>query len=62
MANLQQIEKYLKEKKIPYNIIDLGGEVYTVGDVVKSVVEEGEIVLKSISAAPENLPAMPAVA
>ena len=44
MANLQQIEKYLKEKKIPYNIIDLGGEVYTVGDVVKSGVEEGEIV------------------
>ena len=44
MANLYQIEKYLKEKKIPYRVIDLGREIYTVEEVKKSGVEEGEIV------------------
>lgn len=44
MANLEKIEKFLKSKNLKYQIIDLGGEVYTVGDVVKSGVEESEIV------------------
>jgi len=62
VANLQQIEKYLKAKRIPYKLIslrsssfgklrtaglkvaDLGGEVFTVDQVKKSGVDEGEIV------------------
>lgn len=43
MANLIQIEKYLRKKKIPYKIIDLGGEVYRVDDVVKVGVKLDEI-------------------
>ena len=44
MANLFQIEKYLRKKKIPYKVVDLGGEVFTVDDVKKTGVEEDEIV------------------
>ena len=44
MANLFQIEKYLRKKKIPYKVVDLGGEVFTVDEVKKTGVEEGEIV------------------
>ena len=44
MANLFQIEKYLRKKKIPYKVVGLGGEVFTVDEVKKTGVEEGEIV------------------
>ena len=44
MANLFQIEKYLRKKKIPYKVVELGGEVFTVDQVKKTGVEEDEIV------------------
>ena len=44
MANLKQIEKFLKSKKIPYEVIDLGGEIYTVQGVKDIGVNEDEIV------------------
>ncbi len=44
MANLKQIERFLKDKKIAYEVIDLGGEVFTVDEVKKSGVKEGDIV------------------
>ncbi len=44
MANLAQIEKYLKSKKLPYKIIDLGEEVYTVKGVKDAGIDEDEIV------------------
>ena len=43
MANLAQIEKYLKNKKINHKISDLGGEVYKVEDVIKVGVNPDEI-------------------
>src|SRR3989304_3798593 len=47
MANLAQIEKYLKTKKINHKISDLGGEVYKVEDVIKIGINPAEI-LKTI--------------
>src|SRR3989344_6881925 len=44
MANLKQIEKHLKSDKLPYKIIDLGGEVFTVEGVKETGVLEDEIV------------------
>lgn len=44
MANLSQIEKYLKKKKIPYQVVDLGGEVFTVKGVTEVGVTEDEII------------------
>ena len=58
MANLYQIEKYLKEKKIPYRVIDLGREIYTVEEVKKSGVEEGEIVKSLIIRANDGFVAL----
>ncbi|OGD83334.1 hypothetical protein A2165_04290 [Candidatus Curtissbacteria bacterium RBG_13_40_7] len=44
MANLKQIEAFLKKKKLEFKVIDLGGEVSTVEGVTKTGVDEGEIV------------------
>ncbi len=44
MANLFQIEKYLKKKNIKYKVVDLGGEVFTVHDVISSGVKEDDVV------------------
>ena len=44
MANLKQIEKFLKRKDFKYKVIDLGGEVYTVEQVSETGVDEDEIV------------------
>lgn len=44
MANLVQIEKYLRYKKLPYKVIDLGTEIFTVKGVVEAGVDEEEIV------------------
>jgi len=52
MANLLQIEKHLKDKKIPYQVRDLDGNpstdsgqgVFTVSDVVNSGVDENNVV------------------
>src|SRR3989344_3758394 len=44
MANLSQIEEFLKSKQIPHQIVDLGGEVFTVDQVKKTGVKEDEIV------------------
>ena len=44
MANLVQIEKFLKQKKLPYKVIDLGDEIFTVAGVVESGVDEEEVV------------------
>lgn len=44
MANLVQIEKYLKQKKLPYKVINLGAEIFTVAGVVESGVDEKEVV------------------
>ncbi|OGD87252.1 hypothetical protein A2870_02375 [Candidatus Curtissbacteria bacterium RIFCSPHIGHO2_01_FULL_41_11] len=44
MANLGAIERRLKEFGIEYSIIDLGGEIYRVEDVVKAGVNPAEVV------------------
>src|SRR3989338_9207803 len=44
MANFLQIEEFLKVKQIPHQIVDLGGEVFTVDQVKKTGVKEDEIV------------------
>lgn len=44
MANLKQIEEHLRAKKLRYEVIDLGGEVFTVEGVSKAGVDEDEIV------------------
>ncbi len=44
MANLVKIEKYLNKKKIPYKVIDLGAEIFTVRGVTQAGVEEDDIV------------------
>src|SRR3989344_9216054 len=44
MANLKQIEEFLKRKKLPYRIIDLGSEIFTVADVAAAGVDKDEIV------------------
>ena len=44
MANLAQIRKYLKSKKISYKIIDLGDEIYTVEGAAESGADEEQIV------------------
>lgn len=44
MANLTQIESYLKRQKLPYKLIDLGGEIYRVEDVIRAGVIPDEIV------------------
>ena len=44
MANLAQIEKFLKQKKLPYKVVDLGVEVFTVEGVAEAGVDEDEIV------------------
>lgn len=43
MANLEKIEKFLKQRKIKYKVSDLGGEVYKVEDVIKVGVNPDEI-------------------
>jgi len=44
MANLAQIESYLQQFELEYQIIDLGDEIFTVKGVVETGVKEGEIV------------------
>ena len=44
MANLVQIKEYLQEQKLPYDVIDLGDEAFTVDDVVKSGIRLDEVV------------------
>ncbi|MBI4037860.1 YbaK/EbsC family protein [Candidatus Curtissbacteria bacterium] len=43
MASLVQIEKFLLSKNIPYKIIDLGGEVFRVDEVVRVGINPDEI-------------------
>lgn len=61
MANLSQIEKFLKSKNLKYQIIDLGGDlpagkagVYRVKDVVETGAKEDEIVKTLIVRTPNN--------
>lgn len=44
MANLAKIKKYLKSLKLPFEVIDLGDEIFTVKGVVESGVNEEEII------------------
>lgn len=44
MANLIQIEKYLKQLKLPYNVVDLDQEAFTVSDVVRAGIDQDEVV------------------
>lgn len=44
MANLKKIEKFLKSKRIGYEVKDLGGEVFTVDGVKNAGINEEEIV------------------
>lgn len=44
MANLQQIESFLKKRGTEYKVIDLGGEIYKVADVIAAGVEREEVV------------------
>lgn len=44
MADLAQIENYLKQRGISYKVIDLGGAVYRVEEVIKTGVNPKEIV------------------
>lgn len=58
MANLVQIEKHLKSKKLPYKTVDLGGEVFTVEGVSKTGVNKDEIVKTLIVKTNNNLIAL----
>src|SRR3990167_11266249 len=44
MANLVQITKYLKQKKLLYKIVDLGEQIFTVRGVAAAGVNRNEIV------------------
>lgn len=44
MANLKQIVKHLKGLHLPYKVVDLAEEAFTVDDVVKSGVEVDGVV------------------
>jgi len=44
MANLSQIETYLKKQKIPFKVIDLGRKVYTVEGVKATGINANDIV------------------
>ena len=44
MANLKQIKIHLESKRLPYQVIDLGREVFTVKGVAQTGVDENEIV------------------
>ena len=44
MANLKQIEKHLETLRLPYEVVDLNEEAYTVDDVVKSGINPDEVV------------------
>ena len=44
MANLVQIEKYLKQQKLPYKVINLSREAFTVVDVVDAGIKVDEVV------------------
>lgn len=44
MANFKQIKKLLDARKIPYQIINLGAEIFRVEDVVKAGVKADEVV------------------
>lgn len=39
-----QIEKHLKQRKLPYKIVDLDQEAFTVSDVVRAGIDEDEVV------------------
>lgn len=44
MANLAQIERYLKKTGVRYELINLGGEVFRVEDVIRAGVNPDEVV------------------
>lgn len=44
MANLVQIQKYLKQQKLHFKVIDLESEAFTVEDVVRTGVKQDEVV------------------
>lgn len=44
MANLKQIEKYLQQQKLPFKVIDLALEAFTVADVVEAGIKPDEVV------------------
>jgi len=44
MANLKRIQEYLQRAKLPYKVVDLETEAFTVGDVVKAGIKEDEVV------------------
>ncbi len=44
MAKLEQIEKHLRQQNLLYKVVDLESEAFTVGDVVKSGIDEDEVV------------------
>lgn len=44
MANLVQIEKYLKQQKLPYEVINLSQQAFTVADVVDFGIKVDEVV------------------
>src|SRR3972149_762216 len=43
MANLVQITKFLQQRKLPYKVINLMHEAFTVADVVDSGIDEDEV-------------------
>lgn len=44
MANLVQIEKFLQQQKLPYEVIDLSQEAFTVADVVNAGIRVDEVI------------------
>ena len=54
MANLEQIERYLKSLGIKYQVIDLGGRVFKVDEVIKVGVNPDEIVKTLIVRIPKD--------
>lgn len=55
MANLDKIEKHLNDKKVPYQVIELGSEVFTVKGVKEAGIAGKEIVKTLIVRTPQYL-------
>lgn len=58
MANLKQIQKYLESQRLPFKLIDLKAEAFTVDDVVKSGISLTEVVKTLIVRTDNNFRAL----
>lgn len=58
MANLKQIQEYLEQEKLPYKVIDLAQEAFTVADVVDAGIKRDEVVKTLIVRTNDNFVAL----